>query len=177
MVHKGENMRNWKVWAINFFGVVGLVTLLSALILNRSAGAARVDIVPTLNIQNMERYQGKFLQVIYAVGRYPTIPTSINQIQLIQIKSIKTAPIVAGDLVMPQIPVEKSGLFPSYNVVVLVVTDQPDFQWNNYDGSSVEGPTGSGSRAYVAVDLISRPDIEAVIPRSEQNGVYTHPYR
>lgn len=170
-------MKTWKLVSLNFAGLAALVSLVSALVLNRSAGAARVDVVPRINVQNLESFQGKYLQVLYTVGRYPTFPTSLNQIQVIQIKSQFSLPIVSDALSLPAVSVEKQGLFPTYNLVILIVTDQKDFRWENYDHSPVENNSGNGTNEYVSVNIIPRFEIEAVVPRTEFDGIYPHTYQ
>lgn len=153
-------MKTLKYMLINMLTLVLGLGVMSGYIYQRHAEAARIDTVPALKITGLGNKMGQYLNVIYAVGSEPFISTAQDQVNISHVKSLDTLRITADTMMVPSIQVVKEGFFPSYNMVVLVVSPQPNYSWQDADGSSPQGMTTSTNHVATLVHPIPRSDLE-----------------
>jgi len=156
-------MKSLKLIIINALTLIIGIGLMSGSFSQRNAEAARFETVPSLNISGLGNFRGQYLTVLYVVGSRPFISTDASQITLNQIKDSKTVNIAADAMAFPSVQVEKEGVRPSYNMILLIVSPQPNFSWVNADGSLPQGMVNSGNRQATLMNALNKSDIDAFI--------------
>lgn len=106
--------------------------IMSGSFAQRTAKAGRVDTVPAIQVNNAQKISGRYLHVVYAVGRPGFI--SVSQIPYLDvIRTIKSVQATAPTVSFPSVQLEKLPLRGSYNMIVFVVSNSPTINWQNPD--------------------------------------------
>lgn len=155
-------MKSLKFVLINALTLILGLGVMSSYVAQRSAEAARFDSVPTLKITGLGNKMGQYLNVIYSVGSEPFLATSASQVNIAHVKSVNTIRISADTVTVPSVQVQKQGFSPSYNMVVLVISPQPNYSWVDADGTSPDGMTGTGNHVATLIHPIQRSDLESL---------------
>jgi hypothetical protein len=166
-------MKSLKLIIINALTLIIGIGLMSGSFSQRDAQAARFETVPALSVGALGNMQGQYLTVLYAVGSRPFISTDASQITLSQVKDAKSVYISADTMAFPSVQVEKEGVRPSYNMVILIVSPQPNFAWVNADGSVPQGVVATGNRQASLMNAMNKSDIDAFIAAKGEAATLT----
>lgn len=162
-------MKQLKLLTINFLTLLVGLGLMTGSISQQDAFAARFDTVPALEVSNLGNYRGQYLTVIYAIGAKPLFSTNDTQVILSQVKESRSSMIKDDQLNFASIQVEKEGFRPSYNMIVVVVSPEPQFTWVNADGTVPRGVSTSNNRQKNRIFVLNRADLEnALTATSDQ---------
>jgi hypothetical protein len=132
--------------------------IMSGTLMQRSAYAGRTDVVPAFQIKLSKNNVGRYLQVIYAVGRPAFIGvSSIPLIDIIRPES-KSVLITSETFTVPTVEIEKTPLRGSYNMVVFTISNDDKVNWvNENDTSKAYSPN------YEYLMKLSKPDIDGFV--------------
>lgn len=156
-------MRSLKLLTINILTLIVGLGLLSGSISQKTAAAGRFDSVPSLQLNRLGNYRGQYLTVLYAVGSRPLISTENSQINLTQIKEARSV-LITGDVVtLPSAQMEKEGFRPSYNLIVFVISPQPNYSWVNSNGSVPQGMTVTNNRMSSLINAVNKSDVDSFV--------------
>lgn len=164
-------MKSLKLLIINALTLIIGLGLMSGSVSQRSAEAARFESVPALQVQKLGNYRGQYLTVLYAVGSRPFISTDSTQINISQVKESRTVYISADSMSLPKVQVEKEGFRPSYNVVILVVSPQPNYSWVNADGSAPQGMTLTNNHMSSVISSVNKSDVDKFLSTQGEDAV------
>jgi len=156
-------MKSLKLLIINALTLIVGIGLMSGSFSQRDAQAARFDQIPGLEIQNFGNFRGQYLTILYAIGSKPFIATDASQVTLNQVKEARSITITSDVVKLPPVQVQKEGFRPSYNMIVVVVSPQPNFSWQNADGSIPQGVTATGNKQAVKVLTVNKADVDNFI--------------
>lgn len=156
-------MKSFKLIIVNALTLIVGIGLMSGFVSYRGAEAARVETVPGLQVQKLGNYRGQYLTVLYAVGSRPFISTDSSQITVSQVKEARTVYISDDTMSLPSVQVEKEGFRPSYNMIVFVISSQPNYSWVNADGSVPQGVTPTNNQMSSLINAINKSDVDAFI--------------
>lgn len=117
---------------ISIFTLLLSFGIMSGSLAQRSAVASRFDIVPVIQINNVQHLNGKYLHAVYAIQRAGFIGVTPTP-NLEKIRKIQTQKVQTNSVSFPNLSLEKEPFRGSYNVVVFVVSDQPSIRWVNPD--------------------------------------------
>lgn len=166
-------MKSLKLIVINALTLLIGLGLLTGSLSQRNANAARFEVIPSLQIAKLGNYRGQYLTILYAVGSRPFISTDSSQINISQVKESRTIYITDETMKTPIAEVEKEGFRPSYNIVVFVVSPQPNYSWVNADGTIPQGATSTNNHQSALVNTVNRVDIDAFIKANGDTAVLT----
>lgn len=130
--------------------------LMSGAFAQRTAFAGRTDVVPAIQVTVPKVYSGKYLHVIYAVGRPGFLNVSpIPYLDIIRPQS--QASLVNSEMVLfPSVEIEKTPGRGSYNLVVFTISNSPQINWVNVDVN----PNPSD---YSFLSVLQKPQIDSFI--------------
>ena len=98
----------------------------------RTALAGRQDLVPAIQLNNTQQYNGKFIHAVYAIQRVGFIGvTPVPYLE--KIRLVTTLKAQANNILFDSVVIEKEPFRGSYNIVVFVVSNLPTLQWVNPD--------------------------------------------
>lgn len=166
-------MRSLKLIIINALTLIIGLGLMSGSVSQRNAEAARFETIPSMQVSRLGNLRGQYLTVLYAVGSRPFISTDASQINISQVKESRTVYITDDTLTLPQVQVEKEGFRPSYNIVVFVVSTQPNYSWVNADGSVPQGVTATANHMSTSISSINKSDVDGFVNASGADAVLT----
>ncbi len=164
-------MKSLKLIIVNALTLIIGLVLLSGSFSERNANAARFEIIPSLQINHLGNLRGQYLTAIYAIGSRPIISTHSSQVNISQVKESRTIYLTADSMTLPAVQVEKEGFRPSYNIVVFVVSTQPNYSWINADGSIPPGMTATKNHASSLLNSINKTDVDAFVAANGPEGV------
>lgn len=164
-------MKSLKLIIINALTLIIGLGLLSGSVSYRSAEAARFETIPSLQVNRLGNFRGQYLTVLYAVGARPFISTEPSQITISQVKEARTVYISSDSVSLPKTQVEKEGFRPSYNIIVFVVSPQPNYSWLNADGTLPQGMSPTNYHLSSLVNAINKTDVEKFIATSGEDGL------
>ncbi|KHD87726.1 MAG: hypothetical protein OM95_12985 [Bdellovibrio sp. ArHS] len=156
-------MKSLKLIIINALTLIIGLGLMSGSVSQRNAEAARFETIPSLQVNRLGNLRGQYLTVLYAVGSRPFISTDSSQITISQVKESRTVYISADSMTLPSVQVEKEGFRPSYNIIVFVVSPQPNYSWVNADGSAPQGMSITSNRMSSLINAINKTDVDSFI--------------
>lgn len=156
-------MRSLKLIIINALTLLISLGIMSGSVSYRNAQAARFETVPSIKVNQLGNYRGQYLTVLYAVGSRPFISTDSNQITVSQVKEARTVYISDDSMSLPPVQVEKEGFRPSYNVIIFVISPQPNYSWVNADGSVPDGMTVTNNRMSSLINAINKSELDGQI--------------
>ncbi|WP_374074022.1 hypothetical protein [Bdellovibrio bacteriovorus] len=156
-------MRSLKLIIINALTLIIGLGLMSGSVSQRNAEAARFETIPSLQVNRLGNLRGQYLTVLYAVGSRPFISTDSSQISISQVKESRTVYISDDAMTLPSVQVEKEGFRPSYNIIVFVVSTQPNYSWVNADGSVPQGMSLTNNHMSSLINAINKTDVDGFI--------------
>lgn len=159
-------MKSLKLIIINTLTLIIGLGLLTGSVSYRNAEAARFETIPALQVNHLGNYAGQYLTVIYAVGARPFISMEPSQITVSQVKESRSVYISADTMSLPKVQVEKEGFRPSYNIIVFVISPQPNYSWINADGSQPQGMSSTNYHQSSLVNAINKSDVDKFISTS-----------
>ncbi|MEK2688188.1 hypothetical protein [Bdellovibrio sp. GT3] len=166
-------MKSFKLAAINALTLIIGLGLMTGSLSSKSARAAKLEAVPSIEVTQLGNYKGQYLTVLYAVGSRPFISTDPSQLNISQVKESRTVYITGDKVTLPQVQVEKEGFRPSYNIVVFVVSPQQNYSWVNADGTSPQGMSKTANRLQNKVSAINKSDVDSFIASKGESAVLT----
>lgn len=164
-------MRSLKLIIINALTLLIGLGLMSGSFSQRNAEAARFEVIPSLQVNRLGNFRGQYLTVLYAVGSRPFISTDSAQITLSQVKESRTVYISDDVMSLPSVQVEKEGFRPSYNIIVFIISPQPNYSWVNADGSAPQGGTLTNNHLSSLTNAINKSDVDGFVSAQGENGV------
>ncbi|WII73688.1 hypothetical protein QJS83_07345 [Bdellovibrio sp. 22V] len=156
-------MRSLKLIIINALTLIIGLGLMSGSVSQRNAEAARFETIPALQVNKLGNMRGQYLTVLYAVGSRPFISTDSSQISISQVKESRTVYISDDAMTLPTVQVEKEGFRPSYNIIVFVVSPQPNYSWVNADGSVPQGMSLTNNHMSSLINAINKTDVDGFV--------------
>lgn len=156
-------MKSFKLVIINALTLIVGLGLMSGSLSTKSAKAAKLETVPSIQVNKLGNYKGQYLTVMYAVGSRPFISTDPSQLNISQVKESRTVYITGDNVTLPQVQVEKEGFRPSYNIVVFVVSPQQNYSWVNADGSAPQGMPTTSNRLKNKISAINKSDVDSFV--------------
>lgn len=156
-------MRSLKLILINALTLIIGLGLMSGSVSQRNAEAARFETIPSLQVNRLGNLRGQYLTVLYAVGSRPFISTDSSQITISQVKESRTVYISDDVMSLPAVQVEKEGFRPSYNIIVFVVSPQPNYSWVNADGSVPQGMTLTNNHLSSLINAINKTEVDGFV--------------
>ncbi len=166
-------MKSLKLLLINALTLIIGLGLMSGSVSQRNAEAARFEVIPALNVAQLGNFKGQYLTIFYAVGSRPFISTDTSQISISQVKESRTIYLTADEMNTPAVQVEKEGFRPSYNIIVFVVSPQPNYSWVNSDGTIPQGVTATSNHASSLINTLNRTDVDAFVKAQGENATLT----
>ena len=166
-------MKSLKLIIINALTLIIGIGLMSGSFSGRNAEAARFEKVPALEIGGLGNLRGQYLTVLYVVGSRPFISTDASRITLNQVKETKSVNIAADSMSFPAVQVEKEGVRPSYNMIIIIVSPQPNFSWVNADGTVPQGMVVSQNRTATLMNALNKSDVDAFIAEKGEAATLT----
>ncbi|WP_413584686.1 hypothetical protein [Bdellovibrio sp. HCB274] len=164
-------MKSFKLAAINALTLIIGLGLMSGSLSSKSAKAAKLESVPSIEVTQLGNYKGQYLTVLYAVGSRPFISTDASQLNISQVKESRTVYITGDTVTLPQVQVEKEGFRPSYNIVVFVVSPQQNYSWVNADGTSPQGMPKTANQLRNKINAINKSDVDSFIASKGDKAV------
>ncbi len=158
-----SKLQTLKLAAINIITLLIGVALLSGSMSQKSAHAARFEVIPQIKMDSLKSYKGKYLTVLYAVASRPILGKNKGQITISQIKDSRTVFVTEDSMTLPSVQVEKEGFRPSYNMIIAVVSDEADFSWINPDGTLPEGMLTSNNTQKNLIKWLNKDEVDAFV--------------
>ncbi len=165
-------MRSLKLIIINALTLIIGLGIMSGSVSHRNAEAARFESIPSLQVNQLGNYRGQYLTVLYAVGSRPFISTDSTQITVSQVKEARTVYISDDVMSLPPVQVEKEGFRPSYNVIIFVISPQPNYSWINADGSIPQGMAVTNNHMISLVNAINKSDVDSIISSQGEAAIF-----
>lgn len=153
-------MKDIRKFAIGFLTLVLGLGLMSGTLESRDARAARIDRVPAMRVKNLGNVRGQYLNVLYAIGSRPFYSFDDSKVTVQSVRASKQVSITGDTVDLPALDVEKEGVRASYNLVILVVSQQQGFSWTNDDGSAYVGQLAGGTNQKTRVRALTKAEIE-----------------
>lgn len=136
--------------------------LMSGSFAQRTALAGPTDTVPAIQVTTSKDQIGRYLHVIYAVGRPGFLNVSpIPYVDIIREKESQTVLITSEVMMIPAVQIRKTPGRGSYNMVIFTVSKSANRNWVNADVNP--NPTD-----YSFVGLIQKPQIDALGSPTEE---------
>ncbi|QLY24288.1 hypothetical protein [Bdellovibrio sp. KM01] len=164
-------MKSFKLVIINALTLIVGLGIMSGSFSTKSAKAAKLESVPSIQVNKLGNYKGQYLTVLYAVGSRPFISTDASQLNISQVKESRTVYITGDSVTLPQVQVEKEGFRPSYNIVVFVVSPQQNYSWVNADGSSPQGMPATSNRLSNKFNAVNKSDVDSFVASKGEQAV------
>lgn len=166
-------MKSLKLIIINALTLIIGLGLLTGSLSQRSANAARFETIPALQVGTLGNYRGQYLTILYAVGSRPFISTDASQINISQIKESRTIYITDDAMATPAVQVEKEGFRPSYNIIVFIVSPQPNYSWVNADGTIPQGMASTNNHLSSLINTVNRTNVDSFVTANGEKAVLT----
>lgn len=106
--------------------------IMSGSFAQRTATAARQDLVPAVQINNTQKYNGKYLHAIYGIQKAGFIGVTPAP-HLEKIRVVQTQRVQTNTVLFNSVTIEKEPFRGSYNILVFVISDKPQVRWVNPD--------------------------------------------
>lgn len=164
-------MKSLKLLIINALTLIIGLGLMSGSVSQRNAEAARFESIPAIQVNRLGNFRGQYLTVLYAVGSRPFISTDSSQITISQVKESRTVYISADSMSLPKVQVEKEGFRPSYNIVIFVVSPQPNYSWVNADGSAPQGTSLTNNHLSSLTNSVNKTEVDEFISAHGEESV------
>ncbi|MFP5520131.1 MAG: hypothetical protein ACLGGX_09525 [Bdellovibrionia bacterium] len=164
-------MKSLKLLIINALTLIIGIGLMSGSFSQRDAQAARFEQIPSLEVKKLGNFRGHYLTVMYGIGSKPFIATDDTQIILNQVKEVRSLVISGDEVKLPPVQVQKEGFRPAYNMILLVVSPQPNFSWVNADGSVPQGLSKTGNRMISKILVINKSDVDQFVSTQGEKSV------
>ena len=137
--------------------------IMSGSFAQRTATAARQDLVPSFQLNKTESLNGRYIHAIYAIQKAGFIGVTpiphLEKIRVIQTQKVQTKSVVFNS-----VTIEKEPFRGSYNVVVFVVSDKSQIRWAN--------PDQSASTEYTYLTKIEKPALDLFITQQGETAVF-----
>lgn len=106
--------------------------LMSGSFAQRTALAGRQDLVPAIQLNNTQKFNGQFIHAVYAVQKAGFIGvTPVPYLEKVRV--VTTQKVQANSLLFNSVTIEKEPFRGSYNIIVFVVSNLPTLRWVNPD--------------------------------------------
>jgi len=137
---------------------------MSALIMLFSLGATAQSItLPAVKIQNLEAFKGQYISVYFATGTPATIGLTPEQISLREIRAKVSFAITNSVEMVDKMTVAISGFSIPYNVLLVVIHNQPNFSWINANGSFPLGEQESQNHRAMVIRSFLKTETDQLI--------------
>ncbi len=151
--------------------LIGVALMTGALSRDKSE-AARLERLPALEVQGLKNYRGQYLTVYYAIGSRPFISPDDSKINLSQIKEARSVYITNDTIKLTSTEIEKEGFRPSYNIVMFIVSKEPNYSWVNADGSIPLGLTGGKNSSFSVISSLNKTKIDRTLLHNNKDTLH-----
>ncbi|WP_413290792.1 hypothetical protein [Bdellovibrio sp. HCB337] len=155
-------MKSLQFLFINALTLIIGLGLMSGSFSPSDAQAAPTEVVPKIQIQKIGNFKGQHLTVFYAVGTRPFLSTDSSQVTLSEVKSIRTQVVDDDFVTLPQIELQKAGFRPGYNLVLVVISPNPDYSFVNANGETIVGMPQTKNQQASLIRSYSKAEIESL---------------
>lgn len=163
-------MKKW------LYPVISILIIGFAGVAVQSAAQASDETIPEVEIQKLSSHTGKYITVLYAVGNQPMFSTDDHDIRIRTVRLSRTSgPITSDSRTIDSVKLPRLGFGGSFNYVMVVIHEQPQFYWRNADGSVPTYPediqTKNDDSFYLTVDVkaFNRKQIPSLSGRNSSN--------
>jgi hypothetical protein len=156
-------MRSLKLFIINALTLIVGIGLMSGSFSSRDAVAAPVDSVPKIQVQKLGNYRGQYLTALYTIGTRPFLGTDSSQVTLTELRESRAVLIGADFVDLPALELIKQGFRPGYNLLVFVISPEPNYSWVNANGAPVANMTPTENHRATLIRSYTKGEVEALI--------------
>ena len=129
---KSLNFANLRFSVLPILTLIFGLGIMSGSLAQRTALAGRQDLVPAIQLNNTQKFNGKFIHAVYAVQKAGFIGvTPVPYLEKIRV--VTTLKAQANSLLFNSVTIDKEPFRGSYNIIVFVVSDLPTLRWVNPD--------------------------------------------
>jgi hypothetical protein len=154
------HVKSLKLFFINALILLIGVALMTGALSQDKSEAARLEKLPALEVQGLKDYRGQYLTVYYAIGSRPFISPDDSKITLSQVKEARSVYITDDSIKLTSTEIEKEGFRPSYNIVMFIVSKQPNYSWVNADGTVPQGLSEGKNRSFSLISSLNKTKID-----------------
>lgn len=138
--------------------------LMSEAFAQRAAVASRMDTVPSIRINNTSSLHGRYIHVLYAIGR--RLPLEMTRFPQLDIVRAANSVLISGSSVQfPGLTLEKITFRGSYNMIVIVSSNSPEIKWAN--------PEDSVRIDYSLLNIIEKSTVDTFIGQQGPEAVFS----
>ncbi len=134
--------------------------------LNGDMQLDRKENTPVIVLQNMKSLVGKYLTVIYGFYVPRVILIDPRNTSMRTIKSQQEFLISDDKIKVPSVTLEKESVLKSYNMVLLVISDQKGFSWHNSEGNPIIGGNPSSNHTMSHLLTLTRAELNDLVQSS-----------
>lgn len=165
-------MRNLKLFVVNALTLIVGLGLMTGSFSSRDANAAPIDAVPKIQVQKLGNYKGQYLTAFYTVGNRPFLGTDSSQVTIDEVKEVRTVFIGADFAALPAVELAKQGFRPGYNLIVFVISPEPNYSWVNANGATVANMVPTANHRHSLIRSYTKGEVEAlIIGQGIENGL------
>jgi|GEM_PF-3149035 hypothetical protein len=137
--------------------------IMSGSFAQRTALAGRQDLVPAIQLNNTQKFNGQFIHAVYAIQRVGFIGvTPVPYLEKIRV--VTTLKVQSNTLLFDSVVIDKEPFRGSYNIVVFLVSDLPTLQWVN--------PDQGASTQYQYLTKIEKMNFDAFLSSQGEAAVF-----
>ncbi|MBK9323592.1 MAG: hypothetical protein IPM97_11735 [Bdellovibrionaceae bacterium] len=156
-------MKSLKFIFINTLTLLIGLAFMTGSFSSRNAYAGPTDIAPKIQVQKLGNFRGHYLTAFYALGTRPFLGTHSSQVTLTELKTAKTAFIGADFVDFPAVELAKQGFQPGYNLLVFVISPEPNYSWVNANGEDVKNMIVTNNHRASLIRSYTKSEIEALL--------------
>ncbi len=156
-------MKSIKLLFINALTLLIGIGFMTGSFSSRDAYAAPTDNVPKIQVQKLGNFRGQYLTAFYTIGNRPFLGTHSSQVTLNEIKESRTVFIGADFVDLPAVELAKQGFHPGYNLLVFVISPEPNYSWVNANGEAVTNMTKTENHRASLIRSYTKSEIEALL--------------
>lgn len=127
--------------AINKVTKILFQVFLGLILCNGTAQSQSLELTPNLYISNLALFQGQYLNIFYATSEKSTLLFNEKSIKLESIAYQASLMITHSVYNLPSFELERTPFKLAYNVLIVLVSAEPQFSWVNADGTRPFGNT------------------------------------
>lgn len=141
------------------------LTLLSSLLLISTSISYAQSKEATANVSIVIKengFKGQYLIALYTISKKSVLGFESKNISIERIKARISQKIESNTILLPSLEIEREPNFQTYNNLILIISQTPDFIWQNADSS-----VPAGQPQYVNPLQIESPLWIKVVPRTK----------
>ncbi|MFN9068224.1 MAG: hypothetical protein ACK5V3_13410 [Bdellovibrionales bacterium] len=148
---------------LSFMTLLLSLGIMSGSFAQRSATAARQDLVPGFQLNRTQNLNGKYIHAIYAIQKAGFIGvTPVPHLEKIRV--VQTQKVQTNSVIFNTVTIEKEPFRASYHVEVSEVTEKPQVRWAN--------PDQSASTDYSYLTKVEKPSLDLFIKQQGEAAIF-----